>query len=221
MISFSKENFLKQIYTDQENGGDFTAFSFLAEELKVSNAAITDMSRKLSVEGLVNHIPYKGLTLTLQGKSEALKVVRRHRLWELFLIRTLGMNWSEVHEEAEKLEHHSSDKLIDRIEEFMDFPHFDPHGAPIPDRYGSVPKMPELVLLTDAIVGGEYLVARVSDQDPHLVNYFTRVGLLLNTRVKVLEKFDFDKSISIQCNGNEFLISDKVGQTIFLEHIKN
>ena len=139
--------------SDHENGNAFTAFSFLAEELKVSNAAITDMARKLAVQGFVNHIPYKGMTLTQKGKTEALKVVRRHRLWELFLIRTLGMNWADVHEEAEKLEHHSSEKLIDRIEEFMDFPRFDPHGAPIPDRFGNIPNVPRY-LRRDGLYSG-------------------------------------------------------------------
>jgi DtxR family transcriptional regulator, Mn-dependent transcriptional regulator len=220
MISFSKENFLKHIYTNNENGSDYTASSYLAEELKVSNAAITDMSRKLSTEGLVNHFPYKGLSLTQPGRIEALKVLRRHRLWELFLIKTLGMNWSEVHEEAERLEHFSSENLIDKIDKFLDFPHFDPHGAPIPDKSGKMPEMPELILLTEAQPEQEYRVARVLDQDPHIIRYFSRVGLFLNTRLIVIEKFAFDKSINVICNGNEFLISDKVGQTIFLEKIK-
>lgn len=220
MISFSKENFLKHIYTNCENGVEFTSSSWLADELKVSNAAITDMSRKLSAEGMVNHYPYRGLSLTPLGQAEALKVLRRHRLWELFLIKTLDMNWSEVHEEAERLEHFSSDKLIDEIEKFLDFPHFDPHGAPIPDRSGKMPQLPDLVLLTEGKPETEYRVARVLDQDPHLIRYFSRVGLLLNTKIKIIEKFDFDKSINIFCNGSEFLISEKVGQTIFLEQIK-
>ncbi|MBK7093710.1 MAG: metal-dependent transcriptional regulator [Saprospiraceae bacterium] len=219
MISFSKENFLKQIYTNNENGSEYTASSYLAEELKVSNAAITDMSRKLSTEGLVNHYPYKGVSLTQSGRIEAMKVLRRHRLWELFLIKTLGMNWSEVHEEAERLEHFSSEILIDKIDKFLDFPHFDPHGAPIPDKSGKMPEMPELILLTEAQPGQEYRVARVLDQDPHIIMYFNRVGLFLNTRLRIMEKFDFDKSINIFCDGSEFLITEKVGQTIFLEQI--
>ena len=220
MISFSKENFLKHIYKNHENGAGFTSASHLADELNISNAAITDMSRKLSVEGLVNHQPYKGLTLTESGQMEALKVLRRHRLWELFLIKTLNMNWSEVHEEAERLEHFSSDALIDKIDKYLDFPHFDPHGAPIPDKNGNMPQLPDLVLLSECEPKKEYRVARVLDQDPHIIRYFSRVGLFLNTRLIVIEKFAFDKSVNVLCNGKEFLISHKVGQTIFLEKIK-
>lgn len=134
MSTISKENYLKVIFNQNELVNDFVTTSQMAQELDVSNAAISDMAKKLSSEGLITYEKYKGMELTSKGEKMALKVIRRHRLWELFLMKILGLNWSEIHDEAENLEHHSSDFLIDKIDEYLGYPEFDPHGHPIPKK---------------------------------------------------------------------------------------
>ena len=216
MITFSKQDFLKNIYKQKEKGNDSTSASYLADVLNVSNAAISDMSKKLSVDGLIHYRPYKGLVLTSQGEKEALKVLRRHRLWEMFLVKTLEMDWSEVHEEAENLEHLSSDQLMDKIDAFLDFPDFDPHGSPIPDRDGNMPDSPVLILLNKAKTGEEYKIARVMDSDNKIIKYLGKAGLVIGARIKIIDKFDFDNSINVLINGKEIILSEKMSKTIYL-----
>ena len=139
MSTISTENYLKKIFNHNKAFGEKINAVKLAQELSVSNAAISDMAKKLSKHGLISYEKYKGIELTDKGEQMALNVIRRHRLWELFLIKVLDIPWSEVHEQAEVLEHHTSDKLIDRIDEFLGFPDFDPHGHPIPRKNGSLP----------------------------------------------------------------------------------
>ena len=119
--------------------------AFLADKLEVSNAASTDMVKRLNTQGLLRYEKYKGVELTDQGEKLALRTIRRHRLWETFLINTLGLSWSEVHEEAEVLEHQTSDFLIDKIDQFLDYPEFDPHGDPIPSKDGKIPEIPDAI----------------------------------------------------------------------------
>lgn len=220
MITISKQDFLKNIYKHQENGAKSTSASLLADALQVSNAAVSEMSKKLSSQGLLHYQPYKELTLTKEGQREALKVVRRHRLWELFLIKTLDMNWAEVHDEADKLEHLSSEFLINKIDAFLEFPHFDPHGSPIPDKNGVLPKSPKLYLMADCEIEQQYLIARVIDKDQQIMRYLQRMGLLLNVTIYLKERFGFDNSIHIDLKGKEILISEKVAQMIFLERVE-
>ena len=219
MFSLSKENFLKQIYKQEENGIPNASASHLAMELNVSNAAITDMARKLSNAGYVNHLPYKGLSLTKEGRIAALNVVRKHRLWELFLIKTLNMNWSEVHDEAENLEHFTSDKLIDKIDEYLGFPTIDPHGAYIPDRNGKITPYPERFSLSEAKLDKEYIFSRIFDESTEILKYLNRIGLKLKSTIRLLEKFSIDESCLILFEGKEIILSKKVSEQIFVEHI--
>ena len=220
MITFSKQDFLKNIYKQKENGNDSTSASYLAGVLNVSNAAISDMAKKLSVEGLIHYRPYKELMLTSMGEQEALKVLRRHRLWEMFLVETLGMDWLEVHQEAENLEHLSSDKLMDKIDAFLDFPDFDPHGSPIPDKDGNMPESPVLVSLDKAKTGEKYKIARVLDSDNKIIKYLGKKGLAIGVSIEVVDKFDFDNSINVLIKGKEMILSEKVSKTIYLELLK-
>ncbi|HHH54597.1 MAG TPA: metal-dependent transcriptional regulator [Bacteroidetes bacterium] len=220
MVSVSKQDFLKNLYKQKEKGEEITSSSFLADMLNVSNAAISDMSKKLSNDGLIHYKPYKGLVLTSSGEREALKVLRRHRLWEMFLVTTLGMDWSEVHQEAENLEHLSSEQLMDKIDAFLGFPDFDPHGSPIPDKKGKIPDSPVLILMVDAIEGKKYKIARVTDRDNRVVKYLGKLGLGIGVRIEIKDKFDFDDSINILVEGKEIMLSDKMSRTIYLELIK-
>ncbi len=217
MPTISKENYLKAVYgRSLEIGGGATTSS-LSEELEVSNAAISDMAKKLSDEGLINYAKYKGIELTRPGKKIALTVIRRHRLWELFLIKVLGLSWSEVHDEAEKLEHSTSDFLLDKIDDFLGNPKVDPHGDPIPQKDGSMPTMPELISLHESEIGKKYRIGRVRDKSTELMNYLTKIGIELFKEIKIVDKLSFDNSVIIKVDSINHSLSEFVASHIFIE----
>jgi DtxR family Mn-dependent transcriptional regulator len=217
MPTISKENYLKTLYTKDKIENVVVTTSKIAESLNVSNAATSEMAKKLSNEGLVNYEKYKGIELTNSGEKIALDVLRRHRLWELFLIKVLNLTWDEVHDEAELLEHQTSENLIDKIDEFLNFPDFDPHGSPIPKKNGKLPSMPKLKSLLTSTVGESYKVARVSDKSSELIKYFSRIGLTINRKIKIIEKLTFDNSIVIELNGSKITLSEKTAQSVFIK----
>ena len=139
MSSISIENYLSIIYKYRNEAGGIKG-NVIAEKLHISNSAVTDMLKKLAKAKLIEYTPYKEIRLTETGESSALNLVRRHRIWEIFLHLIVKLPWEMVHEEAERLEHHSSDELINRLDEMLNFPEFDPHGAPIPGKDGDIPK---------------------------------------------------------------------------------
>ena len=159
---------------------------------------------------------YKGVGLTDEGEKEALNVIRRHRLWELFLMKVLGLAWSEVHDEAERLEHHTSEFLIDQIDEYLGFPSYDPHGDPIPRKNGELPVLPKLITLQEAEVGKRYKLIRVDDKNNELIIYITKLGLVLYKEFEVVDRFSFDNSIIIKLEGNNFSISEKLSNNLFV-----
>lgn len=216
MPTVSKEDYLKTIYNQKFEKNDIVTTSELAEVLEISNAATSEMAKKLSNEGYVEYTKYKGLDLTNEGEKIALEVIRRHRLWELFLIRVLNLSWSEVHEEAEHLEHNTTDFLINKIDQFLQYPQFDPHGSPIPTKTGELPSQPSLILLLTAEPGKKYFVKRVHDESAELVNYFTKIGLLIDSSVTMLKRFAFDNSVLIMINNVEITLSEKVCRSIYV-----
>jgi DtxR family Mn-dependent transcriptional regulator len=215
MKNISKENYLSTIYRHRNNEGGIKATQ-LAEQLEISNAAVTDMMKKLSRDGLVNYTRYKGIKLTGQGESYARNMVRRHRIWELFLQRIVGMPWDKVHDEAEHLEHSSSDVLINRLEEMLDYPQFDPHGDPIPDKNGILPKQKKMIPLSMIETGEMVEVVRVNDFDHSFLNYLSEIGLELNKKLLVKNILDFDKSMLISFDSIEFNISNTIAANIFV-----
>ena len=216
MLTASKENYLKAIYKHRKGKNKLVSASCIADELQISNAAISDMAKRLSDEGLLDYKKYKGLQLTDEGEKLALKVIRRHRLWEYFLIKVLDLSWAEVHDEAENLEHSTSEFLIDKMDEFLGFPKFDPHGSPIPDKDGKLPESPVLLKMQICETGTVYKIARVQDGNAQLMNYLTRIGINLNTKIKIVEKFSFDNSISIEMEDGIFLLSEKVAESVWV-----
>ena len=220
MRNISKEDYLSTIYRHRNNEGGIKATQ-LAEQLEVSNAAVTDMMKRLSRDGLVNYARYKGIKLTKQGESYARNMVRRHRIWELFLQRIVGMPWDKVHDEAEQLEHSSSDELINRLEEILDYPQFDPHGDPIPDKNGMLPKQKKLIPLSLIKTGEMVDVIRVNDFDNSFLNYLSEIGLELNKKLLVKNILDFDKSMLISIDKNEMNISNTIAANIFVVRENN
>lgn len=211
------EDYLKNIYSIQHSSGKVTT-SILAEKLHISPAAVSDMISKLSKSGYIKNIPYKGFELTKKGESIALNLVRKHRIWEVFLLEQLQYPWDKVHNEAENLEHASSDELISRLEKFLEFPKFDPHGHPIPDKAGKIPTDKTLPV-SELKIGNHAVIKQVSDENPEVLIYLSKVGLKLNDEIKIIEKINFDNSIQIRFKSEKIFLSEKLSTNIFVKKI--
>ncbi len=202
MHTISVENYLKAIYHLEQREGGRVKTKAIADALDISLPSVTSMLKSLSSDDLVVYERYKGVTLSNSGRLAALKVVRKHRLVELFLVSTLDYSWDEVHHEAELLEHAVSDELAARIEAFLDFPQFDPHGDPIPAADGTLPSRDaQSVSLATLTAGDHATVERVLDQDPELLRHLTRVGLTPGASVRVVEVLPFDGQMSLDVIG--------------------
>ena len=182
-VSASIEDYIKTIYS-LESDGQAASTKRIAQRLKVKMASVTGMIKHLASEGLVKHKPYYGVRLTDRGRQLAVRTIRRHRLLELFLVKTLGMTWDQVDEDAEVLEHAVSDRLIERIYEHLGRPEFDPHGSPIPDETGAMPSQ-EGVSLDQYPAGQRGAVLRVSDRDSEFLRYLTTLGLKIGSRFRL------------------------------------
>ncbi|HWP82119.1 MAG TPA: metal-dependent transcriptional regulator [Bacteroidota bacterium] len=215
MPSEQVENYLKNIFKLQEEGGKVTTSS-LSTRLQVSAASVSEMIRKLAEEGSVRHTPYKGVELTEEGRKKALRIIRRHRLWELFLVEVLKYDWDQIDEEAERLEHITSERLERRIDEILGYPDRDPHGHVIPTAEGSLDdrQHPELATVK---VGATVGVVRVSDESPELLQYLSKLGITLGTRLRVIERIEFDGSLRVEIGDSEQFISPKLAENIFVE----
>ena len=220
MPTISKENYIKTVYQLNYESEASVTTSQIAQTLEITNAATSEMAKKLSENGLLNYEKYRGVELTDNGKQMALNIIRRHRLWELFLIEVLGLTWGEVHNEAELLEHTTSEFLIDKIDTFLNYPKFDPHGYPIPDKDGKLPEYSCGIPLSLTKENISYKVLRVDDKQPGFIEYISKLGISLNCEIKMLEKLSFDNSVMIDINGSSHLISEKASEKIFVEKLK-
>lgn len=218
MKNISKEDYLSAIYKFRNEDGEIKP-NLIADTLDISNAAVTDMLRKLSTDGLVVYKKYKGIKLTVEGENYAKNMVRRHRIWETFLNRILGMPWDKVHDEAEKLEHSSSDELINRIEEYLDYPETDPHGYPIPNRKGKLPKHKIAVAISELNKNEKAEVIRVNDTNSRLLSYLSKIGIDLGKEISIKDVLDFDGSMLLKINNKEVNISKAIAANIFVEKI--
>jgi DtxR family Mn-dependent transcriptional regulator len=214
MPNRTTEDYIKAIYAIGKDGGRATT-SALADHLKLADASVTDMLKKLSERGLATYERYQGAFLTAPGRRMALKIVRRHRLWEMFLVRHLGYSWDKVHSEAERLEHVTSDELEDRLDMALDYPTADPHGDPIPSASGTVPAL-DGVPLAEVPVGRTVMVRRVSDRDGEILQHATSLGIALETPVRVKERRSFDGSMMIEVADRDHFVSRMVAEAIFV-----
>jgi DtxR family Mn-dependent transcriptional regulator len=216
-VSSSKENYIKAIFHLQELDGIVTT-NALARQLETSAASVTDMLKKLKTQKLLLYEKYRGFKLSPEGKRMALQVIRKHRLWELFLVKKLRFGWEEVHEMAEELEHISSKKLIDRLDEFLGFPKSDPHGDPIPDSNGKV-LVKKQMNLTEMKLNIPVVVSNIADQSPEMLDLLKHKGLGLGTKVEVKKRFAFDNSIELKVkNLPAVTISGNVAKNVFVIH---
>lgn len=218
MKNISKEDYLSTIYKLRDGNGEIKP-NLIAESLHISNAAVTDMLRKLSTDGFVKYKKYKGIKLTEEGENYAKNMVRRHRIWETFLHQVLGMPWDKVHDEAEMLEHSSSDELINRIEEYMNYPESDPHGYPIPDRKGKLPKHKNAIAISELSINDKVEVIRVNDTHKGMLGYISKIGIDLGKKLIIKEILKFDGSMLLKINDKEVNISKAIASNIFVEKI--
>jgi DtxR family Mn-dependent transcriptional regulator len=203
-LSRSIEDYLKAIY---ELGGESSAVqtSAIAETLDVSAASVSGMLKRLAEAALLEHLPYRGVRLTEDGRWAAVRVVRRHRILESYLVTQLGYDWDSVHEEAERLEHAVSDRLIERMAQALGHPAYDPHGAPIPTSAGDVEEV-HAVPLAEVRVGSLAELRLVSDKDPERLRYIRSLGLEVGTRFEVVDRQPFDGPVTIRMPGRESLV---------------
>lgn len=213
-MSISTEDFIKAIYKLRDNKEPSTS-SAIADQLRISNAAVTDMSKKLSNKGLVIYEKYKELQLTKKGLIEAKQIIRRHRIWETFLHKVLGMNKTEIHHEAELLEHQTTDNLLNKLDKFLGYPRFDPHGDPIPDRHGKIADQPDQLAIADA-GKGEYFVSRIITDNQITDQYLKSIGLVLGKQIIVKEKVDELASIMVVLENKQHLIQEKIYKKVFV-----
>ncbi|TAK60774.1 MAG: metal-dependent transcriptional regulator [Bacteroidetes bacterium] len=214
MDNKSTEDYIKSIYRlEQDNGTALT--TSLARLLGVGAGSVTDMVKKLSDKRLLHYEPYQGAKLTPDGKRLALKMVRRHRLWEMFLVTFLNYKWDEVHDEAERLEHVTSEGLEQRIDKALGYPKVDPHGDPIPTAEGELIDV-SYKSLSDCNVSDEGVIVRVSDDSPEMLQLLTKLGLGLNTKIRISQKVKYDGSVIITMGGREIPLSPVMSKSIFI-----
>jgi DtxR family Mn-dependent transcriptional regulator len=218
MLSRSEEDHLKAVYALLQEGGDAKTKD-IAERLRTKASSVTDMLKKLAEKGLLKHRPYHGVDLTAKGRTHALQLVRKHRLWETFLVQELGFGWDEVHDVAEQLEHVASTKLIDRLDEHLGHPGFDPHGDPIPDRNGRI-RPRRTVRLAQCAPGASVRIAAVSETTDGLLRLLDTKGLRIGTQLTVVEAHAFDGSMDIKPKtGTVFSLSKDVCHHLQVETI--
>lgn len=216
MLSYAEENYLKAIYHLSEENGNDVSTNALSDKLQTKPASVTDMIKKLAAKGVITYRKYQGVSITPEGKKAALMVVRKHRLWEVFLVEKLGFNWDEVHEIAEQLEHIKSPLLIERLDHFLGFPKYDPHGDPIPDAQGEIKLRPKIPV-SEMEPGHSTNIVAVRDSDPQLLQYLDKVGINIGMEIQLIEKIPFDGSMQILLQRKkELFISKVVGDNILV-----
>jgi len=222
MHSFTEENYLKAIYKLVEKGSRKVSTNAIAEMVDTAPASVTDMLKKLFHKKLIQYEKYKGVSLTPSGKKTAIGIIRKHRLWELFLVEKLNFRWDEVHEIAEELEHIQSDLLIERLDNFLGYPKTDPHGDPIPDTKGHIHSQKSSPL-SDHKENSRVIITGVIDHTPLFLQHMEKIGLSLGKELKVQEKLTYDQSFFIVIRPSKSVtqISYDVAKNILVMTKKN
>lgn len=216
MNSQTEENYLKAIYKLLEKTGREVSTNAIAEKVNTKAASVTDMLRKLYDKKLINYKKYQGVTLTSKGEAIAVNIIRKHRLWEVFLVEKLKFKWDEIHDIAEQLEHIQSDPLIERIDSFLNYPKFDPHGDPIPDLNGRFHEQKSQPLSTIA-KETTCVVTGVIDHSPLFLKHLEKSGILLGCEIKLLSVTPYDQSLEINLNKTKGIhISNDVARNILV-----
>jgi DtxR family Mn-dependent transcriptional regulator len=215
-MTHSEENYIKVIYHLSAVSPKGINTNAIAGMIESKASSVTDMIKKLADKELVFYQKYQGVTLTKKGLDAAKMIVRKHRLWEVFLVEKLDFNWDEVHELAEELEHIQSEKLINRLDEFLGFPKEDPHGDPIPDKNGQMIKI-DKQLLSEIPMQTRVICLGVKDSSPTFLQYLDKHKIALGSMIEVVNKEQFDLSLTIRIIDKEFLISQKIANNLYVK----
>lgn len=219
MSSFTEENYLKAIFKLSGKKQRHISTNAIAESLGTKASSVTDMLKKLADKKFIRYRKYRGVTLTEAGKKVALKIIRKHRLWELFLVEHLNFKWDEVHDIAEQLEHIASSELVRRLDKYLKYPKYDPHGDPIPDKDGIIHNHKEVSLI-DLNINEPAIIVGVKDTSSLFLQYLENAKLVPGTKISVIKRFDYDNSINISINGKkEIAISGKVSENLYVKKI--
>jgi DtxR family Mn-dependent transcriptional regulator len=216
-LTSTEENYLKAIFKIEEREAGPAGTNHIAEEMRTSAASASDMIRKLSEKKLLEYEKYKGVQLSEKGRELATWLIRKHRLWESFLVEKLDFNWDEIHEIAEELEHIRSAKLIRQLDAFLGYPKYDPHGDPIPNEEGVFHRRKQIRLF-EMSPGSVGIVVGVSEDNRSFLQFLDQQGLALGARVTLLEIYDFDESVKVQIDGKDNqILSKKVSKNIYVQ----
>jgi DtxR family Mn-dependent transcriptional regulator len=216
MVTLSEENYLKAIYHLGKQGNNAVSTNAIAEQMETKASSVTDMVKKLAEKNLANYVRYQGVSLTKQGRLAAATVVRKHRLWELFLVDKLNFNWDEVHDVAEQLEHVKSEKLINELDAFLEFPKEDPHGDPIPDKDGNITKI-EKILLSQIEPVTSCICVGVKNSSKAFLQYLDKINMALGSPIEVIDKEPFDQSVLIKLNDKKVNISAITANNLYVK----
>ncbi|MFN8304566.1 MAG: metal-dependent transcriptional regulator [Saprospiraceae bacterium] len=217
MLSTAEENYLKAVFAISEKESKSATTNAIAAALQTTAASVTDMLKRLAEKKLIAYEKYRGVRLTPDGSRVATELIRKHRLWEVFLLEKLGFAWDEVHELAEQLEHVQGDALVDRLDAFLCFPKYDPHGDPIPDSEGRWSHRPQVLLVT-LQPGQRGTITGVQDHSSAFLQYLDQLGLGLGVEIEMLERIPYDQSARIRTAGRaDLMLSEKVCQNLFVK----
>ena len=216
MITRSEENYLKTIFSVYTQTQSNVSTNKIANLLDTSPASVTEMIKKLQEKNLVIYEKYNGVMLSNDGENKAISIIRKHRLWETFLVRKLDFSWSEVHDVAEQLEHIKSEKLIDKLDQLLNYPKFDPHGDPIPSKKG-VFKHQERISIFEMDINEEGIIMGVSLDNRDFLDYLTKLKISIGTKVKVIEQIKFDQSMKIEFDSKIEHISKEIAENVLIK----
>jgi len=215
-MTYSEENYLKTIYHLTSMTDEAISTNAIAEKMDTKASSVTDMLKKLAEKGLINYIKYQGVSVTENGKLAAKMIVRKHRLWETFLVEKLAFSWDEVHDIAEQLEHIKSEKLINKLDDFLGNPTEDPHGDPIPDAEGRIVKI-EKRLLSELEKNQSGICVGVKDTSSDFLKYLDKQEIALGSEIAIIEKEAFDNSFKIRVGNKEIMISNKIAGNLYIQ----
>ena len=215
MNTFAEENYLKAILSLSIQSGELVSTNEIASEINTSAASVSDMLKKLQEKDLIIYTKYKGVSLNKKGEKIAVNILRKHRLWETFLVRKLDFNWDEVHDVAEQLEHIKSERLMDKLDSFLNFPKFDPHGEVIPTKDGEIPKT-DRISLSEIEENNKGTVLGVTLDDSSFLQYLNKLEIQIGTEIEIFNRIDFDKSVNISINNKKQNISNQVAKHLLI-----
>lgn len=216
MFTSSEENYLKAIYHLSIISVKGVSTNAIAKKLNTKASSVTDMIKKLADKNVLVYKKYQGVQLTIEGKKTAANIIRKHRLWEVFLVEKLNFSWDEVHDVAEQLEHIKSAKLIDEIDALLGFPKYDPHGDPIPDKEGNLDQI-EKSLLSTLKINEKGICVGVHDSSSTFLQFLDKQKIALGQEIIVLEKEDFDGSMVIKIEEREITVSNKIANNLYIQ----